>query len=58
MVEEHEEGHDRVCEQVLSLSISESSRTKNSGDVTAPKYTGVEVGKHSNGLHNRISQNA
>ena len=56
--EEHEEGCGRVCEQVLSLSTSESSKTKEGGVVAAPKHTGVEVRKHSDGLHSRFTQNA
>ena len=57
-MEEHEEGCGRVCEQVLSLSTSESSKTKGGGVVAAPKHTGVEVGTHSDGLHSRFTQNA
>ena len=57
-VEKHEERCGWVCEQVLSVSTSKNSPTKDGKDVTTPKYTKVEVGKYSYGLDSRTTQNA
>ena len=46
-MEEHKEGRGRVCEQVLSMSTSESSLIKGGGVVAAPKHTTVEVGNRA-----------